>query len=355
MDMESVAVAVYRSFPDQEARCCEQYCSKVDSIPMKCDACFRIYCKDHLEYEDHNCGERIRRNEKKEILNQVPLCPQCNQTVPLSLGADPEELMSVHLEKFCKGKILNTTYVTSHSSPPPAPAPSMRCCVYFCNKLDFIPMKCDACYQIYCKDHLQYEDHKCADTMRRSKDDEKKQMPTQVPLCPQCSRAVPLSLGADPEELMSNHMEKYCKGKIHNTVAINPSSPAAAHPVIPPPPSLDIFSNMDSIQVKQEIELLEIITGFETNNRYKIYGALKLQKADAETEAKMEELTATEDTPVITRCGCGDCRPATIILTNSLVLLMKMWSQPTRCRAVPVGHTQRLAHCATRHTHMVAA
>ena len=74
---------------------------------------------------------------------------------------------------------------------------------------------------------------------------------------------------------------------------------------------------MDSIQVKQEIELLEIITGFETNNRYKIYGALKLQKADAETEAKMEELTATEDTPVITRCGCGDCRPATIILTNS--------------------------------------
>ena len=320
MDLENVAVAVYRSFPDQEARCCEKYCSKVNFIPMKCDACYQIYCKDHLEYEDHDCSERMRRNyddEKKERSNQVPLCPQCSQPVPLSLGSDPEELMFQHLGNSCKGKILNTTHVTSSSPPPPPSAPIVRCCVYSCNKVDFIPMKCDACYQIYCKDHLQYEDHKCADTMRRSKDDEKNQLPTQVPLCPQCSQPVPLSLGADPEELMSNHMEKFCKGKILNTIAINSSPTAAAQPIIPPPPSLDIFSNMDSIQVKQEIELLEIITGFETNNRYKIYGALKLQKADAETEARMEELTATEDTPVITRCGCGDCRPATIVLTNS--------------------------------------
>ena len=38
-----------------------------------------------------------------------------------------------------------------------------------CNQLDFLPMKCDACSQIFCKDHLQYDDHSCSSSYKKKR------------------------------------------------------------------------------------------------------------------------------------------------------------------------------------------
>merc|ERR1712110_314549 len=37
-----------------------------------------------------------------------------------------------------------------------------------CRMLDFLPMKCDACSQIFCTDHLQYDDHKCSSSYKKN-------------------------------------------------------------------------------------------------------------------------------------------------------------------------------------------
>ena len=37
--------------------------------------------------------------------------------------------------------------------------------------------------------------------------------------------------------------------------------------------SLEQLASMDQVHVKQEVEMMEIVTGYETRNRYKVFGS----------------------------------------------------------------------------------
>merc|ERR1712004_757925 len=63
-----------------------------------CDACSRLFCKDHLLYDDHACSGKY----KKDI--QVPVCPLCSSPVPIARGAVPDLAVSAHIDQGCPAK-----------------------------------------------------------------------------------------------------------------------------------------------------------------------------------------------------------------------------------------------------------
>lgn len=71
--------------------------------------------------------------------------------------------------------------------------------IYF---LDFLPMKCDACNQVFCSSHFNYELHKCSSGLRKD---------YQVPLCPLCGEPVPTAPGVEPDLTVGQHIDKQCK------------------------------------------------------------------------------------------------------------------------------------------------
>ena len=58
-----------------------------------------------------------------------------------------------------------------------------------CNRLDFLPYKCDLCSKIFCQDHREYKDHNCPEQYR---------VDQQVPVCPKCGEIIPIKPGDDP-------------------------------------------------------------------------------------------------------------------------------------------------------------
>ena len=48
--------------PHLGKHCSEKTCRLLDFLPMKCDACGQIFCKDHLHYDDHNCSSSYKKN-----------------------------------------------------------------------------------------------------------------------------------------------------------------------------------------------------------------------------------------------------------------------------------------------------
>ena len=52
-------------------------------------------------------------------------------------------------------------------------------------------------------------------------------------------------------------------------------------PIAPPlpgcPPGLQYLAMVDQLEVKQEVEILEVATGFEMGNKYKVFNALGQQ------------------------------------------------------------------------------
>lgn len=40
----------------------------------------------------------------------------------------------------------------------------------FVDNTDFLPMRCDACQEIFCKDHITYANHKCTSSYKKVSD-----------------------------------------------------------------------------------------------------------------------------------------------------------------------------------------
>lgn len=86
------------------------------------------------------------------------------------------------------------------------------------------------------------------------------------------------------------------------------------------PPGLEYLSQIDQLLVKQQVELLEAFTGFETNNKYKVQNSMGQQV-----------YFAAEDTECCTRICCGPARPFDIkILDNSQREVIHL-ARPFRC------------------------
>ncbi|XP_066203429.1 phospholipid scramblase 1-like [Saccopteryx leptura] len=93
----------------------------------------------------------------------------------------------------------------------------------------------------------------------------------------------------------------------HQPVYNQPGGPAGVPwmpaPASPPgcPPGLEYLTQIDQVLIHQQVELLEVLVGFETNNKYEIKNSLG-----------QRIYFAVEDTDCCTRNCCGSNRPFTM-------------------------------------------
>lgn len=132
-------------FPNLGDHCFVKTCNRLDFLPMKCDACSNIFCKDHFHYNQHSCNNSYQ----KDI--QVPVCPLCNEPVPSKRGEQPDIAVGQHIDRDCQAD----------------PAISKRkiytnkCNVKGCKQKEVIRITCDICLKSYCLKHRHPADHKC--------------------------------------------------------------------------------------------------------------------------------------------------------------------------------------------------
>ncbi|XP_001648956.2 AN1-type zinc finger protein 2A [Aedes aegypti] len=79
-----------------------------------------------------------------------------------------------------------------------------HCSEKYCNKLDFLPMKCDACGEIFCSEHFSYQTHSCHSAYKKD---------VQVPICPLCGEPVPTARDVSPDVTVGAHIDQFCKSE----------------------------------------------------------------------------------------------------------------------------------------------
>lgn len=86
------------------------------------------------------------------------------------------------------------------------------------------------------------------------------------------------------------------------------------------PPGLEYLTQIDQLLIKQQVELLEAFTSFETNNKYRIQNSLGQQV-----------YFAAEDTDCCTRQCCGPSRPFDIKILDNMQREVIHLTRPLRC------------------------
>merc|ERR1719450_668096 len=86
------------------------------------------------------------------------------------------------------------------------------------------------------------------------------------------------------------------------------------------PPGLEYLTQIDQLIVKQKVELLEALTGFETKNKYKIKNSMG-----------QDVYKAKEDTDCCTRMCCGPGRPFDMIIRDNADNEVIHLERPLRC------------------------
>ncbi|XP_071950492.1 AN1-type zinc finger protein 2A-like [Antedon mediterranea] len=132
-------------FPELGKHCSDQSCKQLDFLPMKCDACNEVFCKDHINYSNHSCPSAY----KKDV--QVPVCPLCNKPVPGQRGEAPDIAVSGHIDRDCQ----------SDPAIKKRKVYANRCNVKGCKKKELVPVICESCRLNYCLRHRHQTDHEC--------------------------------------------------------------------------------------------------------------------------------------------------------------------------------------------------
>ncbi|KXJ22448.1 AN1-type zinc finger protein 2B [Exaiptasia diaphana] len=90
---------------------------------------------------EHSCNQAYKKD------NQVPVCPLCNQPVPVPRGQQPDIKVGEHIDRDCQSeravKIRN------------------KCSVKGCKQKEFMKVRCESCRQNYCLKHRHEQDHNC--------------------------------------------------------------------------------------------------------------------------------------------------------------------------------------------------
>lgn len=132
-------------FPDLGQNCNEKTCKQLDFLPMKCDACSQIFCRDHIHYNTHSCPESYKKD------NQVPVCPLCNNPVPVKKGEMPDVVVGQHIDRDCESDpARNRRKIYTN-----------RCSFKGCKQKELIKVLCENCHQNYCLKHRHETDHDC--------------------------------------------------------------------------------------------------------------------------------------------------------------------------------------------------
>lgn len=132
-------------FPDLGEHCSEKSCKRLDFLPMKCDACQEIFCKDHITYATHKCTSAY----KKDV--QVPVCPLCNTPIPVKRGEMPDIKVGEHIDRDCK----------SDPAQRKRKIFTNKCSKGGCKQKEMIRVTCDQCHSNYCLKHRHPLDHDC--------------------------------------------------------------------------------------------------------------------------------------------------------------------------------------------------
>jgi len=56
-------------FSDKGCHCSHPYCKHLDLLPFTYDLCQAVFCKDHFQYDDHDCPKQAIKDSK------VLVCP----------------------------------------------------------------------------------------------------------------------------------------------------------------------------------------------------------------------------------------------------------------------------------------
>ncbi|XP_069473027.1 AN1-type zinc finger protein 2A-like isoform X4 [Ambystoma mexicanum] len=132
-------------FPDLGKHCSEHTCKQLDFLPMKCDACEQIFCKDHIAYIQHSCTSAY----KKDV--QVPVCPLCNIPIPVKRGQMPDIVVGAHIDQDCK----------SDPAQRKRKIYTNRCLKPGCKQKEMMKVICDQCHGNFCLKHRHPLDHEC--------------------------------------------------------------------------------------------------------------------------------------------------------------------------------------------------
>lgn len=143
-------------FPNLGEHCQETTCNTLDFLPFKCDACQKIFCKNHFNYNKHNCNSLSVKN--KDF--QVPICPLCNQPVPFKRNELPDIMMSAHIDRDCKSDPAEDRRRQIFNN---------KCFKKGCKKKELLPFVCNRCKNNYCIRHRNEIDHECAGATTNNK------------------------------------------------------------------------------------------------------------------------------------------------------------------------------------------
>lgn len=116
-----------------------------DFLPVRCDACDRIFCIGHYPYNQHGCALGRQRDV------QVPVCPLCSAPVPTAKDVSPDLTVGQHIDQFCRSE--RRKIFTN------------RCSMKGCKKRELIPVVCGSCSRNYCLRHRHTADHNCDRTL----------------------------------------------------------------------------------------------------------------------------------------------------------------------------------------------
>lgn len=129
--------------------CALQQCNQLDFLPVKCDACLKVFCLEHYRYERHHC-ETARNKDF-----QVPVCPLCMQPVVSKRDQPPDLAVSQHIDQFCTKNDLLKNYRQRRTT-------NLQACAYkSCKQKDLIYLQCADCKAKFCIKHRHPTDHLC--------------------------------------------------------------------------------------------------------------------------------------------------------------------------------------------------
>jgi len=132
-------------FPDLGKHCSDPACKQLDYLPLKCDACESIFCREHISYKNHDCPSAY----KKDV--QVPVCPLCNTPVPGKRGEQPDIAVSAHIDSDCMSDpAKNRRKVFTN-----------KCSAKNCRVKEVMPVLCGECKLNFCLKHRHPADHLC--------------------------------------------------------------------------------------------------------------------------------------------------------------------------------------------------
>jgi hypothetical protein len=85
------------------------------------------------------------------------------------------------------------------------PTIGRQCSLQTCNRLDFLPFKCDSCGLTFCSDHRLPNDHSCAATNAAEKVDQ------VAANCPLCNAVIVAPAGSNINARVSHHIDGGCQ------------------------------------------------------------------------------------------------------------------------------------------------